>query len=198
MDRRFRVLLVRGPYPLIRGFIAGLLTGKDLVGKVFYCEKEKIDVDLGDDEGIAEKFAEWVGFHRYLSTAIAIEESVHGAVIEGIKSDKHGLNLTVGSSRAVAAARFHVHFETFSEDAGGEIRELLDIPPSGVVRSDDFQMKETRHKDAAGIEAYAPDHEYQLNGEGDYVGPLDKIVELRRRASVNELIHCGSIQLDYE
>ncbi|MFH1279212.1 MAG: hypothetical protein ABIK65_12635 [Candidatus Eisenbacteria bacterium] len=198
MDRRFRVLLVHGPYPLVRGYIAGYLAGRSLSGKVYYCEKEKIEVDLGEDEGLPEKLAEWIGFRRDQKTSLAVEEGIHGPVMEALKSAPPDLGISVEASRAVAVARFGVRFETYSTEEGAEIRELLENPPKGIVPLGDLRINEKHHKDAKGVEGYAPEHDYELKGKGTFAGSLDKVVEFRRRVLENPLVHCESIKLELE
>lgn len=198
MSRRFRVLLAHGPYPLVRGYIAGFLAGRGLSGKVYYCEQEKIEVDLGSDEGLAGKLAEWIGFHRYMATSFAVEEKIHGPLMEALKRPEDDLGITIEISRSVGEARFDVRIETFSSEEGTEIRAVMESPPKGVSASGDFHLDEKHHKGGKGMEAYAPEHEYEMKGKGSFAGPLDKIVEFRRTLAENPLIHCGSIRLELE
>lgn len=198
MDRRFRVLLVHGPYPLVRGYVAGFLAGRGLSGKIYFCEKEKIEVDLGAEEGLAEKLAEWIGFHRDTTTAFAVEEKIHGPLMEALKAPDDALGVSVEISRSVARSRFDVRFETFSSEEGSEIRSLVEGPPKGVAASDDFRIDEKIRATGKGVEAYAPEHEYELKGKGTFAGPLDEIVEFRRTLAGNPLVRCGAVKLELE
>jgi hypothetical protein len=198
MNRRFRVLRIHGPYPIVHGFITGLLKGRGLTGRLFYFDNEKIEADFGGDEGLAERLAEWIGFQKYLSTGVVLEEALHGPVLEGLKSAAEELHLEVEASRAVKEAGFEVRFRTFSEEEGTGIRNLVENPPEGVRIVSEPKLEVERHDEGIGIEAYAPEHSYKLEGSAAYAGPIDRIVEYRRRMKENPLIHCGPIRLELE
>ncbi|RPJ40697.1 MAG: hypothetical protein EHM19_13250 [Candidatus Latescibacterota bacterium] len=197
MNPRFRIVRVHGPYPLVHGFIAGFLAGKGLAGRVFYAEKERIEAEIDPEEGLAEKLAEWIGFQKFLSTDVVLEESIHGPVLDALKGTKD-LHLEIEASRAVAEASFEVRLRTYSEEEAGTIRKLLREVPEGVRALPGLELEEKRVKGAAGIEAYAPEHEFELEGSGSFAGPVDRIIELRKRLSDNALIHCGPIRLKLE
>jgi hypothetical protein len=198
MERKFRILRIHGPYPLVHGFLSGFLAGRGLAGRVFYCDTEKIEADLGGEEGLAEKLAEWIGFQKYLATGVVLEEALHAPVLEGLKIAREEHSLEVEASRVVREARLEARFRTFSKEEGAEIRGLMEKPPEGVRALAPPEWKEERHKEAAGIEAYAPEHEYALSGSASFAGPVDRIVELRRRFADHPLIHCGPIRLELE
>jgi hypothetical protein len=198
MDRRFRAVLVRGPYPLVRGFVSGFLAGSGTPGRVYYCERDKIEADFGGEEGLAEKLAEWIGLQKYMTTTVVVEESLHGPILDALKSAGEELRLEVAASRAVKEAGLEARFQTFSESEGIEIRRAVENPPDGVRILPGFTLREDRREEAAGIEAYAPAHHYELEGSFAYTGPVDRIVEQRKRLADNPLIRCGPVRLALE
>jgi hypothetical protein len=198
MNGRFRILRIHGPYPLVHGFLSGFLAGRGLAGRVFYCEKEKIEAELGGEEGLAEKLAEWVGFQKYLATGVVVEEELYSPVLEGLKSAREELGLEVEASRVVREARLEARFRTFSKEEGAEIRRIVENAPEGVRILPRAEIKEERHQEAAGIEAYAPEHDYVLSGSTSFAGPVDRIVELRKLFAKHPLIHSGPIRLEME
>lgn len=198
MDRKYRALLIRGPYPLVRGFLAGFFAGRGIDGEVFFCEQEKIEVSLEEEEGIAGKLAEWIGFRRDMATSLVVEDAVFESVLEAIDEEKGDLGLAVEASRTVRAASFEIRFETFSDEAGLEIKKLIDFHPKGVRLGDDFKMEEKRREEAAGVEGYAPEHDYELKGAGIVEGDVASIVHFRKMAIDNPLIHCETIKLTLE
>jgi hypothetical protein len=198
MERRFRALLVHGPYPVVHGFLAGFLTGKGIAGTIYYCEKEKIDVDFGVDEGLAERLADWVGLHKYFTTPIVVEESIHGPVLDALKGARAELRLDVEVSRAVREATMEVRVRTFSEEEAVAVRRLVENPPAGVLALPGWRLEEERRETAHGIEAYAPEHEFELAGSGTFAGRVDLVLDYRKKLAENPLIHCGHIRLDLE
>ncbi|MFH1681681.1 MAG: hypothetical protein ABIH26_13695 [Candidatus Eisenbacteria bacterium] len=198
MERRFRAVVIHGPYPLVRGFVTGVLAGKGETGRVFYCERDNIEADLDAEEGLAEKLAEWIGLQKYLVTTVVIEEKVHGPIVEALKRAREELRLSVEASRAVKEASLEARFRTFSQSEGIEIRRLVENPPGGVKTLPDFTLRESRREEAAGIEAYAPEHDYELEGSFACVGPVDRIVEYRKRLVENPLVQCRPVRLALE
>jgi len=198
MARKFRFLLVHGPHALVRGFVSGFLTGRKVSGLVFYAEEAKLEGEMGEEEGLAEKVVEWIGLHQERMTKVAVEEKLHGPLVEAIRKSAEETGLSVEASRVVKEACFAVKFEAFSAELGSAIRKIFDRPPAGVRARSDFGMEEKRREDAAGPEGYAPEHEYELRGAGTFCGPLEKIVAFQRLAGENALIHCDPIRLDLE
>lgn len=94
----------------------------------------------------------------------------------------------------IGRAYFHFALETPSREVAGEIREALATLPPGVVVMD-FDPEELVHPDARGAEVYSPVHEYVLRGKGVIEGDVGGVVEMRRRLSDIEFVHCDEIDL---
>lgn len=196
MANKYRVLMVQGPYPLVRGFIAGFLTGRGLGGKVFYCEKEKIHFDIGEDDGLADRLKEWIGFHKLMATPLVIEEKIHGPVVEAFHGSRHDIALTVKVDQPIKSASFVVRFTVYNREIGAKVHEVVKNPPEGITLSDDFLIEEIVHKNAKGVEGYAPEHDYELKGEGTIKGDLETVIDFRNRVKVADLVHCDPIELE--
>ncbi|MBN1826661.1 MAG: hypothetical protein JW958_10365 [Candidatus Eisenbacteria bacterium] len=195
MADAYRVLLVQGPYPLVRGFISGFLTGKGIGGRVHYCEKEKLHVDVGD-EGFTDRLKEWIGLKDFLATPVVIDESLHGPLVEAFHSSRHDLSLSVKVDVPVTGASFRVDFRVYSPEMGAQVKAMVENPPAGLSLDDDFRLEEKKHEDAAGVEAYAPEHAYELHGEGTIHGELEALIAFRDRIRENPLVHCEPIRIE--
>ena len=116
---------------------------------------------------------------------------VDEAVKEGAS---RGMEIEVLERRSLSGARFSFSFETFSHDHGAALRARFEVPPPGVT-IDDLQIEETIHPEAKGVEAYAPAHEYQLEGTGTVQGALRAVLALHQHARDEELIKESKLEV---
>lgn len=87
-------------------------------------------------------------------------------------------------------------YKAFTPRHDREIRVALeDLPPG--VRLRGFRHAEKTDPKSRGVEAYAPSHEFESEGEGTVSGPLARLVELRHRADEYPLLEVGEIRLVY-
>ena len=86
----------------------------------------------------------------------------------------------------------------FAERYGIELKNFFKDLPSGVSLLPDYKPVEEIHKEAKGIELYAPEHDYKVSAEGTVEGPLPEIIGLYEQAKEKDLIKLKEITLHFE
>ncbi len=182
MAEQFYEISIEGPTGRSLGFVQGFLTARGEGGRILDAYREGFDC-----ESLRERIREL--FHPskqtyHLLVPADLVPTVDEAVQEG---RSRGLEIDVLERRVLSGARFSFSFQTFSRDHGAALRALFEVPPAGAT-IDDLRIEETVHPEAKGVEAYAPVHEYQLEGKGTVQGALRAVLTLYRHARDEELI----------
>ncbi|KAF0119540.1 MAG: hypothetical protein FD151_1971 [bacterium] len=192
MKKEFYELVIEGPYILIKGFITGLLIGSKKMGTVIY-NKEK-DIKR---ESLSELLKEWIGISEHL-THVIISSDIYEMVTRGIETSFDDINMKIISSKKIRKVRFRFKYEAFAEKYGIELKNFFKDLPSGVSLLPDYNPVEEIHKEAKGVEIYAPEHDYKISAEGSVEGPLLEIIGLYEQAKEKVLIELKEITLHFE
>jgi len=189
MAEQFYEISLEGPTGRTLGFVQGFLTARGEGGRILDAYREGFDC-----ESLRERIREL--FHPSKQTYhLLIPADLVPTVNEAVQEGKNrGMEMEVLDRRSVAGARFSFSFETFSRDHGAALRALFETPPEGVT-IDDLLIEETVHPDAKGVEAYAPAHDYQLEGKGTVQGALRAVLALHKKAREQELIKQGDLEV---
>jgi len=189
MDERFYEISLEGPTGRTLGFVQGFLTARGEGGRMLDAYREGFDC-----ESLRERIREL--FHPAKQTYhLLVPADLVPTVNEAVQEGKNrGMEMEVLEQRLLVGARFSFSFETFSRQHGAALRAMFETPPQGVT-IDDLQIEETIHPEAKGVEAYAPAHEYQLEGKGTAQGALRAVLTLHKRARDEELIKEGNLQV---
>jgi len=182
-------LVIEGPESAARTFVAGLLAGRGVRGKVVF----GADVGVAPEslgERVRELFAR--GRHHVCLAADEVVEALAGALAQ----DGAELGLRLERRRVVTAGRFTIRVEACSREAAATIRDaLFAAPPPGVSLAGLSQTEE-RRPEGHGVEMYAPVHEYVYRVSGEIVGALPGILEVRRRAQSLTFTTVGPLYLE--
>jgi hypothetical protein len=178
-----------GSHKTVRGFITGLMLGRQEEGEVFFHFWEGV---------FHEKFPE-----RLAEAVHLLPEDCHLIVDSKIRKlvQKHAgelekrLGLRILSSRYIRSAHFPVRFQAFAKRYDVEIMGLLKGLPQGV-RLEDFKRKKKLHPKAQGIEAYAAAHDFEVKGSGKVTGRVDVVIRARHQLDAHPLIKVGKIRLN--
>lgn len=192
MEKEFYELVIEGPYILIKGFITGLLIGSKKMGTVIYNKEKSIK-----RESFSELLKEWIGVSEPL-THVIISSDIYEMVTRGIETSFDDINMKVISSKKIRKACFGFKYEAFAERYGIELKNFFKDLPSGVSILPYYKPVEEIHKEAKGIELYAPEHDYKVSAEGTVEGPLPEIIGLYEQAKKKDLIRLKEITLHFE
>jgi hypothetical protein len=189
MAEQFYEISLEGPTGRTLGFVQGFLTARGEGGRILDAYREGFDC-----ESLRERIREL--FHPSKQTYhLLVPADLVPTVDEAVKEGKNrGMEIEVMERRLLSGARFSFSFETFSRDHGAMLRALFEAPPQGVT-IDDLQIEETLDPEAKGVEAYAPAHEYQLEGKGTVHGALRAVLALHKRARGQELIKESKLEV---
>lgn len=113
-----------------------------------------------------------------------------------IRAHGETLGLRVIGTREIISARLAVAVQTFSAEVAGHLRDDLFVSlPDGVVVEDLEQAEET-DSSAKGTELYAPAHDYTFKASGTFVGPLQGVLEMQRRAKELQFVHVEELVVE--
>ena len=193
MSEKYEELVIEGPYPLIKGFIAGVVWARGEGEEVYFSREHHII--RGD---LKEAIKEWMAFHGHLAHVVARDELAE-AIVRAVDETKEDVGLEVRSRRAIRAACFRFSYHAYAKRYGTELKGLFSDLEEGVVLSEDYSPKEVEHPEAVGeVEAYAPEHAYEIEGKGTVAGPLIAILRLHKRARAQALIELEEVELVWE
>ena len=182
-------VVLEGSGDLIKGFVIGFLEGRGIRGKAVF----EAD-DSAGEEGALDQLLRLVSLKEDRIHVIA-QEGVHELLTEALQKCKKELPIRVVSVRRIRKASFDFRFHTYSKSAGRELKSLFQNLPEGLCL-EGYQPREVLNPDAKGIEAYAPEHDYEIQAEGTVRGEPAKVTELYDRLKHYELVELGEIRME--
>ena len=186
-DPRFHEIVVEGHFERSHGMLLGLLIGARVKGSLFFSHEEGVRASFG------ERIREAVGLHAPVCHAVVddpVRELLQGHT-EALA--EHGMRLA--EVHSVRSSHFEFSYKAFAPRYAQEIRDLLSGMPKGAVLEGD-PPRERVDKSAKGVEAYAPVHDYEFEGEGIIRGRVDLVIEARRRLAAHPLVQVERIELE--
>jgi len=190
MTKKYYEVVVEGSFDLIKGFVLGFLRGRGIEGEaVFSAERH---VKHGEGLGHLLRLLTRQGD----TSSIIIGEGIGLLLQEALGKVDHQLDLKVLSIREITGSHFNFKFRTYSRKAGEALKETFEKPPAGVSL-ECFELEENVRPESKGVEAYAPLHDYEIQGSGRAVGDARAVIDFYDRIEHNELIELGEIVLEY-
>lgn len=189
MSERYYELAIEGPAGKTLGFVQGFLTARGEGSRILDAYEEGFDC-----ESLRERLRELLNASiqtYHLLVPADLVPAVEEAVQEGARREAI---FRIRDQRALGGARFSFTFRTFSREHGAQIRNMFETLPAGV-HSDDTSFEETVHPESKGVEAYAPAHEYKLEGSGTIEGEIVPTLALHRNSRDEELINEGPLEV---
>ncbi|MCD4748065.1 MAG: hypothetical protein K8R59_01720 [Thermoanaerobaculales bacterium] len=185
MDRDVYVHLeLRGSSNETNAFVEGFRIASR-VDRVFYAARENVHLDGFLDSLISRA-------HR--CTHVLLPASMEKPLMEAFEVSQL-IDVQAAPSRVIDHAELTFEFRCFAREDGVAIRAVVETEIPEGVDLESYTVKETVNEDAKGPEMYSPVHEYILNGEGRFVGPIVGIIELGRRLDDQEFVHREKIKL---
>jgi len=184
----FYEVVFRGKPKVVRGFLHGLTLGANPDAQVFFSFTDGIN-----HEGKVERFVEKVGL-RNPEVHVVVDAETSRIIKSLAKRIVQQTGLEIVTHRRVKSARLPFRFHAYTPKLDDEILALVKKIPAGV-KLKDFRHNVTSDPASKGVEAYAPAHDYEATGEGELVGPVDLLVDLRRKMHDIPLIEDQDIEL---
>jgi hypothetical protein len=183
----WHVIVVEGREGDLRAFVAGYLGDRGA---------EPTRVVFGDDvrlqrESLHERLRALLrgGYH-----AIVVPDELVGSLQDALSRAGSGVGLRMVDRHPVATGSFTFATEVYSRDVSAQIRAIVEPLPLGV-RLTQHSESEDERTDATGVELYAPVHDYVYRTRGTLEGPVDGILEIRRRLGEIEALQLEPLQL---
>ena len=186
----FYSVVFRGKPKVVRAFLHGLTLGAKIDATLLFAFTEGIH-----DEGKVERFAEKFGL-RAADCQVVVDAATSALLKSLRKRLVEETGLEIASHRRVKSASMAFCYRAYTNRHDNEIREALRNLPAGT-KLRGFKHEVKSDPSARGVEAYAPTHHYEARGEGTLTGPVDQLVELRRRVEDYPLIAAERIVLVY-
>lgn len=184
----FNEVVFRGKPKVVRAFLSGLLLGAGRKAQVYYSFVEGIE-----HEGKAEKLAEMVGV-RSGDCHVVVDAETAGWLKGMARAIAAETGLAITANRRVRSASMELKYHAYAQRYEDEIMAALGDLPAGVKVTG---MKREVRTDprAKGVEAYSPAHEFEAKASGTLTGPVDALVEVRRRLAGYPLAKVSEISL---
>lgn len=189
MNESYFEVTLEGSVELMKGFVAGFLEGRGVAGDVFFGDDYHID-----GESPAGLLLRLTGIRGKTCTVI-VGAGLHNLLAAALEKRKRVVPLKIMSVREIVDAAFEVAFRTYSREVGTELKGLLENLPEGVGRDTAFKMQEVFVPEGKGVDAYAPLHEYELDGKGRISGSVKGVFELYHRLERFEVAELGDMEL---
>jgi hypothetical protein len=146
-----------------------------------------------EDEGAVERLAEKFGL-RAADCQVVVDARTSSLLKSLRKSLAADTGLEIVSHRRIRSATMDFHYRAYTSRHEKEIRDALhNLPPHTKLR--DFEHDVKSDPSARGVEAYTATHDYEAHGKGTLAGPIDELVDLRRRVADYPLIEADRIKL---
>lgn len=183
-------VVIEGSEDLVRGYVEGLASCQDL-------DEESIIIP----EEHLEKRAVFHSLLKILQLKedkihLIVERTVWSALSDTISSGKKPAPFKILAAKPVRAASFDFSLRAFSRDIAERIKQKVSNPPEGIEVKFSKWQEEVR-PGAKGVEAYTPEHDYELQASGSVTGPPAAVIELYERLETDELIELGMITMEY-
>jgi hypothetical protein len=191
MSTNFTEIMIKGEPALIKGFVIGFLEGREDKGNTFVEEEGRIEED-----NPLHMILHFFSAHPHLVPVIA-EAGIVESLCRALQNRKEEIPAEVMSVRNVTGAFFEFKYKTFSEEVGKSLLEFFSNLPSGVRMKVGYRPAEKITPREKGVDAYAPLHDYELQGSGVVQGEVKEIYRLYRRAGLIEAVELGKLILEY-
>ena len=196
MLHAYEEFVVTGTPDHARAFLASWAAGQGLGGgefdeRILFAKERHIR-----SESHLESLVETLRPGRV--THLVVREDAAEPLGRALSSEGRVAGVELRSRRRVRSASFEFEYEIFSREEGALVRAVFEMLPESVTLSGNYNPRETVDEKAAGVELYAPAHEYTLAARGAASGQLEGLLELLQRTARHERIRAGDIVLELE
>ena len=181
-------MVFRGKPKVVRAFLHGLTMGAGGEATIFVSYNDGIR-----HEGKVERMAEKVGL--VASDCHVVIDAATSTLLKSLsRRITAETGLAVTSHRRIRSARMAFAFKVYTPQLNAELVKAVKNLPAGV-KVQGYRHDIKSDPSARGVEAYAPSHHYEAQGEGVLTGPVDALVTIRRRLDKYPMIEAEDIEL---
>jgi len=194
MSKKYYEVVIEGHYNLVFGVLEGFILGSKKDWKYWFSGDAGII-----KETFSEIISEWLSIKTKLHHII-MEEELWKEFDSTLKKhpDKPKVNRKyIKSAKLIDTSRFEFKFSAYAEKYGEEIKLLIKSLPDNIILHN-YNPQETINEDAKGVEMYAPEHKYVLEGSGTLEGNIADIIQVRNKFNDNPLIETDYIKLFFK
>jgi hypothetical protein len=185
MAENYREIVIKGSPKLLKGFLWGFKSGRNIRSGFIACAEREINT---------HHFKELLQLHGdYVHVITSVRHHRH--LMAAVQRAKE-LDIEVVADKPVGRAYFHFKFETFSREAASRVKRLLGRPPAGVELVDYYPHEEVDDS-GRGVEIYTPVHDYRLYGSGIAQGDIQKLLLLHRKLDEEEFVDVDTITIEH-
>lgn len=188
--KEYHDVVIEGSEDHVRGYVEGLVT----------CQNLDEDTVIIPEDHVG-KWATLDYVKKFLQLKegkvhLIVEKALLTALIEAIASSKKPVPIKILSARPVRSASFNFSLKAFSKSVAENIKEIISGLPAGIEVKFSKWREDVR-PEGKGIEAYTPEHDYELHALGHVQGSPAEVIRLYEKMEVNELIELDPVQLEY-
>ena len=182
----YRLMVLEGSHETCRAFLAGVTACQGLPWRVHFADEQGVHT-----EPFTRKLLERLHLEKEMDYVVLAESLVgHVRRALAVLPAEAGLDLTLRADHPIRRASFAYRFHVYSRDVAATVRGL----PAGVSL-EGAQEQERVEPDAGGVEAYAPEHEYELTGEGKIQGGFVEVLLMREKLAAVEMVKTEPVEL---
>lgn len=184
----FYEVVFQGKPKVVRAFLSGLTLGAGHPARIFYNFLDGVG-----HEGKAEKLAEMVGIRN--TDCHTIVDAKTSALLKKLaKHIRRETGLEMTAHRKIRSASMAFCFQVFASKYDEEIMALLKkLPKELKLRG--FKHEVQFDPSAKGIETYSAVHDFEANGKGTIMGPVDRLIAVKQAFAQYPLIKADDIEL---
>jgi hypothetical protein len=192
MSTPFSEIVIEGPFMLVKGFLLGFLSNKSVENPYFFHRKAGIKRDTLRD---------------FLKELFELDNYAHLCLRSDLVNDFEKATefytkitgMKIKSVKPIKSASFNFAYELFSEEIATEAKSLIQNLPEDI-KIDGYKPIEEKDESGAGMEAYAPLHEFVSRGKGTVKGEFSSIIDLFlkiKRSKISESFITSEITLEF-
>lgn len=188
-EPKFFEIAVEGHFERTHGLVLGLFLGSGAKGRIYFGHEESITASFG------ERLRAAVGWHAPICHVIA--DSVVRDLLERSATALAAHETRIAEIHPVRSAAFEFAFRAYAPRYTADFKALVAALPKGL-KLEGTDPEEHLDVKAVGVEIYAPAHAYEAEADGRVSGPVDLVIEARRRFAAHPLVKAERIELELE
>jgi len=182
-------IVTKGSGDFIFGLLNGIALGRDRDEKVY----RGGDYDFKNTH-LHKSIAEYLGIGKQYSQFMVPESMIEQAT-KSLQIFSDDLGYTVETTQEIKGLHFDFSMEIFVRKNGERVLEIIRNREE-TIRISDFDPEEIVHADAKGAEMYAPEHDYELRGNGRVSGSFSEVLAMYYRLKEVDQVNVTPVEIE--
>lgn len=187
--KKYYEVVFEGSFDFMKGFILGFSEGRGIQGEAIF----DVEHHIGNEHTFGQ-LLRLIGA-KGNQTSLIIGSGLLDMIREAMEKRNLQNDLKIVSSREIIEAYFEFSYHAYSRKLGEALKTFFGSLPPGLRIEKGDGPKETVTPEATGIEAYAPLHEYEIEGKGEIHGPVKEVINLYGEAEHKDMVELGNIRI---